>query len=217
MTRLGRAGAAVSISKRLQSGSCDSLVRKLATPTAAAKAMLALVAAAAVSVSLISAPGLIGPLGAGLALVMLAIALVDWQRFIIPNRLNIAAGGLALLHAAAQEPEAMLQAVATAALRGFAVAFMFYALRFGYARMRRRQGLGLGDVKLAFVAGAWLDWVMIPVAIQLAAFAALSAYLVRQLVSGQAISVINRLPFGLFLAPAIWLCWLLEVRWMAAF
>ena len=36
----------------------------------------------------------------------------------------------------------------------------FFALRYGYARLRGRQGLGLGDVKLAFVAGAWLDWLM---------------------------------------------------------
>jgi leader peptidase (prepilin peptidase)/N-methyltransferase len=79
------------------------------------------------------------------------------------------------------------------------------------------QGLGLGDVKLAFVAGAWLDWLTIPLAIQLAAFAALSAFLVRQLVSGQSMSATNRMPFGLFLAPAIWICWLLEVRWLDGF
>jgi leader peptidase (prepilin peptidase)/N-methyltransferase len=51
----------------------------------------------------------------------------------------------------------------------------------------------------------------------LAAFAALSAYLARQLVSGQAMSATNRMPFGLFLAPAIWICWLLEVRWLDGF
>ena len=111
----------------------------------------------------------------------------------------------------------MRQAVTIAALRGVVIAVIFYALRFGYARLRGRQGLGLGDVKLAFVAGAWLDWVMIPIAIQLAAFAALSTYLGRQLVNGQSISATNRMPFGLFFAPAIWIGWLLEVSWLGAF
>jgi leader peptidase (prepilin peptidase)/N-methyltransferase len=81
--------------------------------------------------------------------------------------------------------------------------------------LRGRQGLGLGDVKLAFVAGAWLDWTVIPIAIQLAAFAALSAYIVRQLAFGRSISATGRMPFGLFFAPAIWICWLLS--WLGAF
>jgi leader peptidase (prepilin peptidase)/N-methyltransferase len=70
--------------------------------------------------------------------------------------------------------------------------------------------LGLGDVKLAAVAGAWLDWLTIPIAIELAAFAALSAYLFRHLAFGKAISATQRFPFGTFFAPAIWLSWILE-------
>ena len=155
---------------------------------------------------------MIGFLGAGLALAMLAIAVIDWRSFIIPDWLNAVGGSLALMHAAAQEPEAMLQAVAVAALRGIMLALVFLALRYGYARYRGRQGLGLGDVKLAFVAGAWLDVFMVPVAIQLAVFAALSAYLVRHLVMRQSLSATTRMPFGLFFAPAIWVSWLLEVR-----
>ena len=95
------------------------------------------------------------------------------------------------------------------------MALVFLGIRYGYARLRGRQGLGLGDVKLAFVAGAWLDWMMIPLAIQFAAFAALSVYLLRQLVLRRAVSATSRIPFGLFFAPAIWLCLVLEVRWLA--
>ena len=102
-------------------------------------------------------------------------------------------------------------------LRGTMLALIFLAIRVGYARLRGWQGLGLGDVKLAFVAGAWLDWAMIPVAIQLAAFAALSAYIVRQLAFGRSFSAVSRMPFGVFFAPAIWICWLLEVSWVRAF
>src|SRR5262249_21151438 len=152
-----------------------------------------------------------------LALVMLAIAVIDWRSFIIPDWLNAIGAGLALVHAAAQAPEAMLRAVATATLRGLLLALIFLGLRYFYARFRGRQGLGLGDVKLVFVAGAWLDWVMIPLAIQFAAFAALSVYLLRQIISRQSISPTSRMPFGLFFAPAIWLCLVLELRWLELF
>jgi leader peptidase (prepilin peptidase) / N-methyltransferase len=207
MMRLGRTGAAVLISKWVRSLSPEPEFINPVTLTS-----VALIAAAAVYVSLVSAPGMIGFLGAGLALVTLAIAVIDSRSFIIPDWLNAVGGSLALMHAAAQEPEAMLQAVAVAALRGIMLALIFLALRYGYARYRGRQGLGLGDVKLAFVAGAWLDVFMVPVAIQLAVFAALSAYLVRHLVMRQSLSATARMPFGLFFAPAIWVSWLLEVR-----
>jgi leader peptidase (prepilin peptidase)/N-methyltransferase len=186
-------------------------------PVALPSTVIGLIAAASIYLSLASAPGTIGLLGAGLALVTLAIAVIDGRNFIIPDWLNMAGGGLALLHAAAQEPDAMAQAVALAVLRGIVLLAIFLALRFGYARYRGRQGLGLGDVKLAFVAGAWLDWVMVPVAIQLAVFSALSVYLVRHLVARRSLSPASRMPFGLFFAPAVWICWLLEMRWPTSF
>ena len=184
-------------------------------PLRATGGILGLVAAAVVYVSVISSPGIFGVLGAGLGLVTLAIAVIDWRSFIIPDWLSAAGACLAIVYAAIQEPDAMVQSAATAMLRGAMLALLFFALRYGYVRLRGRQGLGLGDVKLAFVAGAWLDWLMVPIAIQLAALTALSAYLLRQLVSGQSLLATTRMPFGLFFAPAIWICWVLEVRWLS--
>ena len=105
----------------------------------------------------------------------------------------------------------------SAMIRGAALAVMFYGLRVGYARFRGRQGLGLGDVKLAAVGGAWLDWVMVPIALQLAVLGALSGYLLHQVTRGSSISATSRLPFGFFFAPAIWICWFLEIRWLEQF
>jgi leader peptidase (prepilin peptidase) / N-methyltransferase len=79
-----------------------------------------------------------------------------------------------------------------------------------YSRIRGREGIGLGDVKLAGVAGVWLDWSIAPVAIEIAALAALAAYTTRLLYKGRSVRPTNRLPFGLFFAPAIWICWLLQ-------
>src|SRR5262245_57088058 len=214
MTRRISPAPAVSPGKRKRHISFDDIVRILTKP---ASAVIGLAAFTAIYVSLASAPGAIGILVAALGLVMLVIAVIDWRSFIIPDWLNALGLSLAVVYATAQEPESMLYAVVTAMLRGLVLALILLVLRYGYARLRGRQGLGLGDVKLAFVAGAWLDWIMIPLAIEFAAFAALSTYLLRQIISRQSISPTSRMPFGLFFAPAIWLCLVLELRWLELF
>ncbi|MEJ2374287.1 MAG: A24 family peptidase [Pseudolabrys sp.] len=217
MKRVTKNSAVSPRGKRRQIGSLGRPVGRVIAPGVWTKVIVGFVAAAAVTISILSAPGMIGFLAAGLALVMLAIAIIDWHSFIIPDWLNAAGFCLAVVHAAAQEPAAMVSAVASAAMHGGVLALIFLALRYGYAQLRGRQGLGLGDVKLALVAGAWLDWRMIPVAIELAVFAALSAYGLRQIASSQSISAINRIPFGLFFAPAIWISWVIQVQWLAPF
>ena len=168
----------------------------------------ALLGLAAAGVSLWAVPGTIGILGAGLALLMAAIARIDARYLLIPNELNAAALALALVHAAAVAPLALIESMVWAGLRGTLTMLLFLALRLGYRRLRGRDGLGLGDVKLAFVAGAWLDWTMIPVAIEIAAGGALLAYLAWRAIGTQPIDATTRLPLGLFLAPSIWLAWL---------
>src|SRR5262249_57454028 len=86
-------------------------------------------------------------------------------------------------------------------------------LRFGVlgelsAWLGGREGLGLGDVKLAGVAGVWLDWPAMPIAIEIAALGALALYVAGHVLGRRRIHAATRLPFGLFLAPAIWLAWL---------
>lgn len=164
---------------------------------------------AAAALSIWAAPGAGGFLGAGLALLMLAIALVDFRHMLIPNELSAAALALAIVNAAVMEWPSVAASIAAAALRGAVTMLLFLALRWAYAWLRRREGIGLGDVKLAFVAGAWLDWIMIPVAIEIAALVALMAYVGWRIVARRPFDAAARLPFGLFFAPAIWLTWLL--------
>jgi leader peptidase (prepilin peptidase)/N-methyltransferase len=177
-------------------------------------AAIGVVAIAAAVASLAVAPGLAGVLGAGLALVTLAIALIDARHFIIPDELTAAALALALVNAGLDGwPDAwsaVLASVGAALLRGAVLAAGFLALRALYRRLRGREGIGLGDVKLAGAAGVWLQWATIPVAIEIAALVALAVYTLRQVAGGRVMSATARLPFGLFLAPAIWLGWLLE-------
>jgi leader peptidase (prepilin peptidase)/N-methyltransferase len=160
--------------------------------------------------SLVAAPGRAGLLGGALGLLMLAVAVADARAFIIPDKLTIAAFLLALTNAANESLASMPENIAVAALRGLVLALAFFALREIYLRLRHRHGIGLGDVKLAAVAGAWLDWALIPVAIEIAALTALIFYIASRLVLRRPICAAAKLPFGLFFAPAIWLCWLLN-------
>jgi len=173
----------------------------------------ALLGAACTWISIAAAPGFVGVCGALLALLMMAIAVSDLRRYIVPDYLTLAGLGVGLLHAAAghaagHEP---VWAIAAAGMRGAIVGGAFLILRQGYARLRGRQGLGLGDVKLAGVAGVWLDWSALPLAIEFAAVTALGAYLIRHLVFRRPLLANEWIPFGFFLAPAIWICWLLQV------
>jgi leader peptidase (prepilin peptidase)/N-methyltransferase len=184
--------------------------------TVRAKSAIALVALAIVAASLAIAPAPQGLLGAGLGLLMLAIAVVDARRFIIPNELVLAAFALGFVHASVEESGGILRALAAAALRGAVLGLLFWCLRELYFRWRGREGLGLGDVKLAAAAGVWLDWPAMPIAIEIAALGALALYVLGHALGRRRIHAATRLPFGLFLAPAIWLAWLMQL-WLYAF
>ena len=60
------------------------------------------------------------------------------------------------------------------------------------------------------VAGLWLNFVTIFVAIELAALSALGAYFLGGYLRKRPPKATAFLPFGLFLAPAIWIGWLVE-------
>jgi leader peptidase (prepilin peptidase)/N-methyltransferase len=165
---------------------------------------------AAIAASLLAAPGPDGVAGAFLAALMLAIAIIDAESYTIPNQLTGAAAALALLRASVAGPDAGAPAVLWAALRALAITLPFLALMAGYRRWRGRDGLGLGDIKLAAVAGAWLGFVTIFVVIELATLSALGAYLLTAVIRKRPLRATAFLPFGLFLAPAIWIGWLLE-------
>jgi leader peptidase (prepilin peptidase)/N-methyltransferase len=172
--------------------------------------LLSLAILAAVVCSLAASPGPDGLLGGFLAALMLAIAIIDFRRYIIPNELTGAAVALALFRAGVIGPEADLPAVMWAALRALAITLPLLALMIGYRRWRGRDGLGLGDIKLAAVAGAWLSFVSIFAVIELAALSALGAYVTSGYLRKRPLKATEFLPFGLFLAPAIWIGWLVE-------
>ena len=151
----------------------------------------------AFTASLVAVPGSRGLLGGGLALVVIAIARIDARELIIPNTLVLAALALGLCNAGLTSPAGVLDGLLFAIVRGAAFAFLFFALQVGYRKLRRREGLGSGDVKLAMAGGAWLlTGVMIPVVIEIAAATALTVYLLSYLAGqrDEPLRLTSRLP-----------------------
>ncbi|WP_245428142.1 prepilin peptidase [Roseiarcus fermentans] len=141
---------------------------------------------------------------------MLGVASADARRYVVPDALSGGAFALGVIHAAAANPDSGLEAPLMALARAAFAAGLFLLVRIAYRRFRRRDGLGLGDVKLAGAAGAWLSLPMLPIAIEIAALAALAAYVVRQRKRSRLLRAAGRVPFGAFFAPAIWLGWVMD-------
>ena len=90
----------------------------------------------------------------GLALGLVAAAFIDAEHMYLPDSITL--GGTVL-------------GLATASLRGEPIAEALFGAALGfvgvwlplivvYARVRGRQGMGLGDAKLTMLAGAWFGW-----------------------------------------------------------
>nr|WP_249794631.1 prepilin peptidase [Bradyrhizobium sp. Oc8] len=160
------------------------------------------------------APAAEGLYGAFLAALMLAIAANDASHYLIPNELTGAAFALALLRAAALVPDIGAEALLWPVARAVAVALPLLLLMLAYRYWRGRDGLGLGDVKLAAVAGAWLDLATVVAVIEAAALAAIAVYIANAALQRKPLRGTAFLPFGLFLAPSIWIGWLGETWYL---
>lgn len=153
-----------------------------------------------------------------LALIMALITLTDLKHFIIPNALSFPAvplgivANIAVFHAddwTAGLTESLLGAV----LAGGS----FYLLRAVWFRLRRYEGLGLGDVKLAAVAGAWLGPALLPMACLTAALAGLAAVVIMAILPGRRVAATDHIPFGSFIAPVVVLFWVLRLLEVVSF
>jgi leader peptidase (prepilin peptidase)/N-methyltransferase len=145
-----------------------------------------------------------------LGLTMLAIASIDAHRFTIPDVLSLPAIPLGLLASGYVLDPSSSGPVSVDHVIGACVGGAgFWLVREGYWRLREREGLGLGDVKLAAAGGAWVGWVHLSQVVLLAAGAALGFALARAVARSDALSGTERIAFGTFLAPSIWVIWAL--------
>jgi len=175
--------------------------------TAKVRGSAAVVAGGIAAVLLVSA--LLLPWPAAVASAMLGTLMivgadVDARTFLLPDMVTLGATACGILAAALLDPFAPWSAAGAAAARAAASALALLLVGYAYAALRRRDGLGFGDVKLAAAVGAWLPLDVIPLCFALATGAALIAVAIARL-RGNAIDAVTRLPFGAFLCPALWL------------
>lgn len=147
--------------------------------------------AAAVAVSLI------------LVLVLSMLSAVDVRDYRLPDLFTLALTGMGLMLCvlAGVRPvwwPALSAATGLATLAGLASA---------YSYVRGREGIGLGDAKLFAAGGAWLGVEALPAVLLLATCSALVVVVLGAL-RGSQIDAHTRLPFGPFLAFAIWVVWI---------
>ena len=185
-----------------------SLSLRLPRSGAVEASLIGAVGIGAVLMSIVAAPGWSGAAGAVLAGLMLAIAVIDQRRMIIPDELNALAFIAGLIAAGVGTEAVPATTILQALVRASLMFVLFFGFRAGYRALRGWEGMGLGDVKLAAVAGVWLDWAGLPAVVEIAALSALAVALCAR-IRGDGFDPKARLPFGTFFAPAIWVCWLL--------
>ena len=144
---------------------------------------------------------------------MAMILLTDLRAFIVPDVLSLPAIPLGILANAMLAPAETVAAVVTESLAGAVIgAGVLYLLRAVYFRLRNIEGLGLGDVKLAAVAGAWLGPGALAPACLLAALAAFICLGVMAVLKGRNLLHARMpVPFGSFMAAAIVLVWIGQI------
>ncbi len=158
--------------------------------------------------ALTTIPAIFSTLLAGLAI---WIAMVDLDQLIIPDLANIAIAVLGLALLGFETPaSALLEETSHALLRAVVAGGLLLLIRFSFEHFAGKEGLGLGDVKLMAVGALWLSWISLPYALVMAAFAAIMVIVLRGIRQRAWLDRTTEIPFGAFLAPAIWAAFFLE-------
>ena len=167
---------------------------------------LAVLIGGSVAIGLVSAVSLPGPVAIAstiLGVLMLAGADVDARTFLLPNAVTFGAALLGVVSAWFLDALNPWLAASESILRAICAAGLLGLLRWSYGCIRKCEGLGLGDVKLAAAVGAWLPFEFMPLCFGLATGGGLVTILWGHL-CGKRIERTMKIPFGAFLCPALW-------------
>ena len=154
-------------------------------------------------VSLISLPLPVAIASTVLGVLMVTGADVDARTYLLPNAITWGATICGVSSAWFLDELNPWLAISDAILRAVCAAGLLALLRWIYSCIRHREGLGLGDVKLAAAVGAWLPLEVMPLCFGLATGGALVTILWGHL-RGNRIERTMKIPFGTFLCPALW-------------
>ncbi|WP_447896095.1 prepilin peptidase [Vreelandella sp. GE22] len=133
-------------------------------------------------------------------LTLLALAVIDFRTFLLPDALTLPLLWLGLIYQLMFQPF-MLQSAVIGAMAGYLVLWSFYWL---FKLITGKEGMGYGDFKLLAALGAWLGWAFLPLLLVVSAgLGAVIGLLAQWLIPNMRG---KPLPFGPFLALAGWTC-----------
>lgn len=138
--------------------------------------------------------------------ILLALAVVDLHRMILPNRLNLLLAGAG----AAQSMALGVPSVVDAALGAFTGSACLFLVAALFRHFRGTDGLGLGDLKFTAAAGVWTGWQGIPLMLCIASASALAFFSIRA-IAHRELDRTAPLPFGPFLGLGTLFTWLTTV------
>ena len=138
-----------------------------------------------------------------LGMLLLLIAYRDLLSFKISNLMNLAILILGIIYNIYIEQSFIAPFISFVIAGSF-----FYLLSFGYFKIRRKQGLGGGDIKLFACGAVWLSPYLLPLVLLTSSFSALFYALFLSLLNATEFNSKSKIPFGPFLGLGLWICWL---------
>ena len=127
---------------------------------------------------------------------MIALGFIDYHHQILPDVITLPGLVLALGYGLVRQDMSFRQALIGAAVGSGFLLFVYGA----YFLVRRKEGLGMGDVTMMLVIGAYLGWPRTVLTLILASFA--GALIGIFFIIARKKDMQSALPFGTFLAPA---------------
>ena len=130
------------------------------------------------------------------ATAMVALVFIDFDHQILPDAITLPGTVLGVILAAPRASITLTESVAGAAL-GAGLLFLVAEV---YLRLRNIEGMGMGDVKMMAMIGAFLGWKGVFVTLFLGSLLGTLVGLIVMAVRGQGLQ--TKLPFGTFLGIA---------------
>jgi leader peptidase (prepilin peptidase)/N-methyltransferase len=127
---------------------------------------------------------------------LIALGFIDYYHQILPDEITLPGIALAIIYSIFRK-DIDLTGALIGAVVGAGILLLIYAL---YFVLRRKEGLGMGDVTMMLMIGAFLGWKQTLLTLILASFG--GALIGVGLILFTKKGAQHALPFGTFLAPA---------------
>jgi leader peptidase (prepilin peptidase)/N-methyltransferase len=136
-------------------------------------------------------------------LALVTTVFIDIEFRIIPDRFSLGCWAVAILASLLWGVPSIVESLSGGAL-GFGI---FFAMAWGYEKLKGIEGLGFGDVKMMGWLGSWIGIFGVPFVILVASLTGLMAGLVAMKTSREGLK--TAIPFGPFLSLGAYVVWIM--------